>query len=104
VVKLKLQYWDERNKEWREDWATTSGSAQADRLPGKIRITLTVHDERGVEVPFQTQVKVAMSEPLNNAPQNLVPSGPNMPLQTGASQTGPNNGPLPPGSGARVPN
>jgi general secretion pathway protein J len=75
VVKLKLQYWDDRNKEWREDWATTSGAGQVDRLPAKVKITLTVHDERGVEVPFQTQVKVAMSEPLSNAPQNLVPTG-----------------------------
>jgi general secretion pathway protein J len=95
VVKLKLQYWDERNKEWREDWATTSGAAQVDRLPGKIRITLTVHDERGVEVPFQTQVKVAMSEPLSNAPQNLIPTGVGQP-PVQQQRTGADGKPLPP--------
>jgi general secretion pathway protein J len=74
VVRLKLDYYDVRQKDWRTDWATTSSDGQPDRLPGKIRITLTVHDERGVEVPFQTEVRLAMAEPLNNQPQDIVPS------------------------------
>ena len=69
VVKLKLDYYDTRDKLWREEWVTTSLDGQPDRLPSKIRITLTVHDERGKEVPFQTEVRVAMPEPLNNQPQ-----------------------------------
>ena len=75
VVKLKLDYYDQRDKLWREEWLTTSLDGQPDRLPSKIRITLTVHDERGKEVPFQTEVRVAMTEPLNNQPKNLAVTG-----------------------------
>jgi hypothetical protein len=34
-------------------------------LPGRVKITLTVRDERGHEVPFTTEVRIAMQEPLN---------------------------------------
>ncbi|HEY1584156.1 MAG TPA: hypothetical protein VGH63_00640, partial [Polyangia bacterium] len=75
VIKLKLDYYDHRDKVWRDEWVTTSLDGQPDRLPSKIRITLTVRDERGVEVPFQTELRVAMSEPLNNQPKNLAVTG-----------------------------
>jgi general secretion pathway protein J len=75
VIKLKLDYYDHRDKVWRDEWVTTALDGQPDRLPSKIRITLTVHDERGKEVPFQTEVRVAMSEPLNNQPRNLAVTG-----------------------------
>jgi general secretion pathway protein J len=65
VVRLQLDYWDARDKQWREEWSTTSADGQPDRLPSKIKITLTVHDERGKEVPFQTVARIALSEPLN---------------------------------------
>ena len=42
-----------------------TADGQPDRLPSKVRITLTVRDERGKEVPFQTQARVFMQEPLN---------------------------------------
>jgi len=64
VVGLRFEYWDARDKQWREEWVTNSADGQPDRLPGRIRITLTVHDERGKEVPFQTEVRLAMTEPL----------------------------------------
>lgn len=64
VARFKLDYYDARDKLWREEWNTTTADGQPDRLPSKIRITLTVRDERGQEVPFQTQVRVAMQEPL----------------------------------------
>ena len=64
VGRFKLDYYDSREKQWREEWNTTSADGQPDRLPSKIRVTLTVRDERGLDVPFQTQVRVAMQEPL----------------------------------------
>ena len=65
VIRMRLDYWDARDKQWREEWNTTSADGQPDRLPSKIKITLTVRDERGKEVPFQTQTRVMMQEPLN---------------------------------------
>jgi general secretion pathway protein J len=88
VVRLKLDFYDARSdkKAWVEEWNTTSTDGQPDRLPSKIRITLTVRDERGKEVPFQTEVRVAMSEPLNNQPRNLIATPPGMP--PGVQQSG----------------
>ncbi|MSP59015.1 MAG: prepilin-type N-terminal cleavage/methylation domain-containing protein [Myxococcales bacterium] len=65
VVSLKIDYWDARDKKWREEWSTSSADGQPDRLPSKVRITLTVYDERRQEVPFQTAVRLPMQEPLN---------------------------------------
>jgi general secretion pathway protein J len=94
VVRLKIDYWDVRDKTWREEWTTAQSDGQASRLPGKVRITLTVHDERGVEVPFQTMVRIAMSEPLDNQPKDLVVTGPGqMPQQqAGSGGTGATGG------------
>lgn len=65
IVSLKLKYWDARDKQWRDEWVTTSADGEPDRLPSKVQITLTVHDERGQEVPFTTEARIAMQEPLN---------------------------------------
>jgi general secretion pathway protein J len=102
VIKLKLDYWDHRDKQWRDEWVTTSADGQPDRLPSKIRITLTVRDERGQEVPFQTETRVAISEPLNNQPKNLAVTGvgqaPQLTQQgSGQNASGQNNGPPPSG-------
>lgn len=65
VVRLQLEYWDARDKKWREDWNTTAADGQPDRLPSKIRITLTVRDERDRDIPFMTEVRLPIQEPLN---------------------------------------
>jgi general secretion pathway protein J len=77
VVKLKFDYWDSRDKQWREEWDTTAADGQPDRLPARVRVTLTVHDERGREVPFSTEIRVAMQEPLNSRPQDIPGIGQN---------------------------
>lgn len=96
VVKLKFDFYDARSdkKAWAEEWNTTSADGQPDRLPSKIRITLTVRDERGKEVPFQTEVRVAMSEPLNNQPKNVIATPPGLP--PGLPPSGQPGGPPPP--------
>jgi general secretion pathway protein J len=114
LVRLKLDYWDARDKQWREEWVTTSADGQPDRLPSKARITLTVRDERGKEVPFQTEVRIAMSEPLNNQPKNIVPSSgpPVIPNNGngggggtgGGGSTGSGGGLVAPSAGTPVPN
>jgi type II secretory pathway component PulJ len=65
VLRLRLDYFDARDKQWRDEWVTTSADGQPDRLPSKIKITLTVRDERGKEVPFSTETRIAIQEPLN---------------------------------------
>jgi general secretion pathway protein J len=67
VVRLQIDYWDAlpAKKQWVEEWNTTTADGSPDRLPSKVRITLTVRDERGQEVPFQTEARLTMKEPLN---------------------------------------
>lgn len=69
VVRLQLDYWDARDKQWRDDWVTTDAAGQPNRLPGKVKVTLVVRDERGQEVPFSTEVRLPMQEPLNLTPR-----------------------------------
>ncbi len=54
-----------------------------------------MRDERGTEVPFQTEVRVAMSEPLNNQPKNLAVTGVGQP--PALTQTGQTAAPGTPG-------
>ncbi len=68
VIRLKLQFWDSRDKIWRDEWSTIAATGQLDRLPSKVSITLTVRDERGEQIPFFTEVRLAMQEPLNSKP------------------------------------
>lgn len=65
IVGLRVDYYDARDKVWRDDWDTTVADGEPDRLPSKIKITLTVYDERGRAIPFQTQTRVMLQEPLN---------------------------------------
>ena len=69
IIRLQLDYWDAREKQWRDDWSTLSADGQPDRLPAKVKITLVIRDERGVEIPFQTEVKLLIQEPLNLRPR-----------------------------------
>jgi general secretion pathway protein J len=96
VVKLQLSYWDARDKIWREEWITTSADGQPDRLPSKVKITLTVRDERGKEVPFQTEARLAMSVPLNNTPANLQVTGVGNAPRLQTPPSGANGQPTPP--------
>ena len=69
VVRLQFDYYDGRDKEWREEWSTGSADGQPGRLPQKVRITLTVRDERGNNVPFATEVRLPMQEAVDNSPK-----------------------------------
>jgi general secretion pathway protein J len=90
IVKFRLEYWDARDKQWREEWVTTAADGQPDRLPSRVRVTLTVHDERGKEVPFQTEARLAIQEPLNSKPndQQMPGAPPLVGATTGGGTTG----------------
>ncbi len=70
IVRFRIDYWDARDKVWRDEWSTVAADGQPDRLPAKVRITLSVYDERHVEIPFQTEVRLPIQEPLNLRPRN----------------------------------
>ena len=66
VVKLRIEYFDRLQDEWRDDWDTKNADGQPGRLPERVRLTLTVRDERGIEIPFLTEAKVFLEDALDN--------------------------------------
>src|SRR5262249_27165612 len=68
IVRLKFQYYDRQRKEWREEWSTRSADGQQG-LPWRVRIVLTVRDERGIEVPYVTEARVMLAERIGWTPQ-----------------------------------
>jgi type II secretion system protein J len=99
IVAFRLDYWDQRDKKWRDEWVTTSADGQPDRLPTRVRITLTVRDERGREVPFISETRLPMQEPLNLTANDIAtqPGNQNQPNsnQPNSNSPNPNTSPKP---------
>jgi general secretion pathway protein J len=65
VARVKFAYWDHKLKAWQTDWDTLNASG-AKYLPGHIRITLTVIDERGQEQSYSTDARINMTEVVSH--------------------------------------
>ncbi len=68
VTKLKLAFYDHKKKEWLDEWSTMDASG-VPYLPTHVRVTLTVVDERGVEVSYATDARIHMTEKVDYRPQ-----------------------------------
>ncbi|MBL4687778.1 MAG: prepilin-type N-terminal cleavage/methylation domain-containing protein [Nannocystaceae bacterium] len=64
VVKFDMKYWDPRDMEWRDEWATMRVDMQPDRLPERIKIILVIRDGDD-EVEFHNQVVPLMQEKID---------------------------------------
>jgi general secretion pathway protein J len=60
VVSFKVQYRDQRKKEWVDEWDTMV--AGSDYLPTHVRVTLTVLDENGREMSYSTDARIQITE------------------------------------------
>ena len=69
VVKFDVKYWDPREMEWRDEWATMRVDMQPDRLPERVKIHLVVLDKLSeddeIEVEFYDQVVLLMQEKID---------------------------------------
>ncbi len=63
INEFKLEYWDEKQKEWLSDWDSTQVE-KADRLPSLVKIELIVNDPFGEEITFVTKTRIALTSPL----------------------------------------
>ena len=61
IARFKLNFWDYRKKEWRDEW-TTIGAASFDYPPTHVRISLTVLDDKGREITYATDARIQMTE------------------------------------------
>ena len=68
VDKLKLEYWDYKDKDWQSSWDSTKLDSEKDRLPIRIRITLEYKNPRGDKLKLSTQARLLLQEPLNFLP------------------------------------
>ena len=64
IEELHFEFFDEQNNEWREDWSTISLDGQPERLPSKIRISLTMRDEMDRETTYVTATRIFLQEAL----------------------------------------
>lgn len=68
VERVKFEYYDFRDKSWKERWDSTQADAERGRLPTRVRITVEVGIDRGDDhetVKYITQARISMQEQLN---------------------------------------
>lgn len=65
VTFLQFSYWD--GEKWSLSWDSTRGTPQPqdDLLPQKVKITLSVRDERGIEPEFTLSTEVYLLQEKN---------------------------------------
>jgi len=67
IERVKFEYYDFRDKTWKERWDSTQADAERGRLPTRVRITVEVGIDRGDDhatVKYITQARLAMQEEL----------------------------------------
>lgn len=65
IEELSFELWDETKQEWVDEW-DCSQVERLNQMPSLVRITLTVVDEYGKEMPFVTITRIFARKPLNN--------------------------------------
>ncbi|MBL8635903.1 MAG: prepilin-type N-terminal cleavage/methylation domain-containing protein [Myxococcales bacterium] len=68
VVKLELRYYEPVRKEWLESWRTNQADGMPNRLPSRVSVKLVIRDDRGEELPLQSEVRIAMFQLLDTKP------------------------------------
>lgn len=64
VEEFDVKYWDDRQREWLDEWRTTRNDMQPDRLPTRIKIRLVVRDGDD-PVQFVAQAALPMQEKID---------------------------------------
>jgi general secretion pathway protein J len=67
VSRLKFAYYDYKEKDWREEWDTSTADG-LQYLPTQVRISLTVLDERGMAVTFTSIARLHALERVYHVP------------------------------------
>lgn len=66
VLRFSVEAWDPKDREWREEWDSNSPQRTGGALvPPRVRIALTIKDERGKEKTWSTQARIALLQPLD---------------------------------------
>lgn len=63
IERVKFEYYDWRDEDWKERWDSTAPDAERGRVPNRVRITIELEDDDS-EVEFVTQVRPMLQEEL----------------------------------------
>jgi general secretion pathway protein J len=70
VEKVTFEYWDWKDKNWKDHWDSTQTDGERGRLPTRVRITLEVEQEDPdgdtQTVKYVTQARIALQEELRS--------------------------------------
>jgi prepilin-type N-terminal cleavage/methylation domain-containing protein len=64
IKKVEFEYYDWREKEWRETWDTTKADGQQGRLPSRVRVTIELKNANDDDFKFTTQARLMLQEEL----------------------------------------
>jgi general secretion pathway protein J len=65
IKQVKIEFWDWQDEKWLDSWDTTAADGgQKNRLPLRVRIAVTVLDDRGAEFTVSTQARLLLQEQL----------------------------------------
>ena len=65
VLKFNVQVWDAKEREWRDEWDTSStAKSGAILIPPRVKLSLTIKDEQGKERTWTTQARISLGAPL----------------------------------------
>jgi general secretion pathway protein J len=65
VSVFDVKYWESRNEEWIDEWATMRTDMQPDRLPERVWIRIGVVDDEGDVEQFNVQTILMMQERID---------------------------------------
>ena len=65
IEQVDFEFWDWKEQQWKRDWDTTKQDAQKDRLPTRVKITVT-YKEGGVELKQSTTARLYLQEPVES--------------------------------------
>jgi prepilin-type N-terminal cleavage/methylation domain-containing protein len=64
IEQVTFEYFDWKDQEWRDQWDSTSDTGAKNRLPSRVRVTVTYRNWRDEETKIVTQAAILMQEPL----------------------------------------
>ena len=64
IVAFEVEYFDLEMNEWQDTWDTNDETAEQDMLPHQVRVKLKIHDRRGKEIAYGTQIPIPMRNPI----------------------------------------
>lgn len=64
IQEVEFEYYDWREKDWRDSWDSTARDGQRGKLPSRVRIKIELENAKGDEVIFTSQARIMLQEEL----------------------------------------